>query len=114
MTLEDLGFCAKGEGGAFVSDGRLGPGGALPTNTNGGGPSYTPPGMYRPCILVEAVRQLPGGGGDRQVPGAHGPLANGCGGVTSRTPPPRLERTSAVWGRGGLIRLMSRCPPNHK
>ncbi|CAN0498295.1 unnamed protein product, partial [Phaeothamnion confervicola] len=46
MTLEDLGFCAKGEGGAFVADGRLGPGGSLPTNTNGGGLSYTHPGMY--------------------------------------------------------------------
>src|SRR5690606_31747418 len=37
LHLEDLGFCAKGEGGAFVEDGRLGPGGSLPMNTNGGG-----------------------------------------------------------------------------
>ena len=35
VTLEDYGFCAKGEGGAFVEDGKLGPGGLLPTNTGG-------------------------------------------------------------------------------
>src|SRR3546814_16932626 len=67
MTLEDLGFCAKGEGGDFVSDGRLGPGGALPTNTNGGGLSYNTPGMYGMFILVEAVRQLPGSSEERRV-----------------------------------------------
>ncbi len=85
MTLEDLGFCQKGEGGEFVADGRLGPGGALPTNTNGGGLAYTHPGMYGMFILVEAVRQLRGDGGDRQVPGAEIALANGCGGVLSCT-----------------------------
>ncbi len=85
MTLEDLGFCAKGEGGDFVSDGRLGPGGALPTNTNGGGLSYTHPGMYGMFVLVEAVRQLRGEGGDRQVTGAQVAIANGCGGVLSCT-----------------------------
>lgn len=37
LFLEDLGFCAKGEGGSFVSGGRIAPGGALPVNTNGGG-----------------------------------------------------------------------------
>ena len=60
LHLEDLGFCAKGEGGAFVEDGKLGPGGALPTNTNGGGLSYTHPGQYGIFLLVEAVRQLRG------------------------------------------------------
>jgi len=85
MTLEDLGFCAKGEGGAFASDGRLGPGGALPTNTNGGGLAYTHPGMYGMFLLVEAVRQLRGECGDRQVPGAEVAVANGCGGVLSCT-----------------------------
>lgn len=85
MTLEDLGFCAKGEGGAFVADGRLGPGGALPTNTNGGGLAYTHPGMYGMFILVEAVRQLRGEGGDRQVRGAEVAVATGCGGVLSCT-----------------------------
>lgn len=85
MTLEDLGFCSKGEGGDFVSDGRLGPGGALPTNTNGGGLSYTHPGMYGMFVLVEAVRQLRGEGGDRQVDDAQVAIANGCGGVLSCT-----------------------------
>jgi len=85
MTLEDLGFCAKGEGGPFVEDGRLGPGGALPTNTNGGGLAYTHPGMYGMFILVEAVRQLRGEAGERQVDGAEVAVANGCGGVLSCT-----------------------------
>ena len=60
LHLEDLGFCAKGEGGAFVEDGKLGPGGALPMNTNGGGLSYTHPGQYGMFLLVEAARQLRG------------------------------------------------------
>jgi acetyl-CoA acetyltransferase len=85
MTLEDLGFCAKGEGGSFVADGRLGPGGELPTNTNGGGLSYTHPGMYGMFILVEAVRQLRGECESRQVAGAEVAVANGCGGVLSCT-----------------------------
>jgi acetyl-CoA acetyltransferase len=46
LHLEDLGFCSKGEGGPFVEDAKIGPGGALPMNTNGGGLSYTHPGMY--------------------------------------------------------------------
>lgn len=85
MTLEDLGFCAKGEGGAFVEDGKLGPGGSLPTNTNGGGLSYTHPGMYGMFVLVEAVRQLRGECEARQVPSADLAVANGCGGVLSCT-----------------------------
>jgi acetyl-CoA acetyltransferase len=83
LALEDLGFCAKGEGGAFVQDGRLGPGGALPTNTNGGGLCYTHPGMYGMFLLVEAVRQLRGEAGARQVPQAEIAVAHGCGGVLS-------------------------------
>src|SRR6185369_6922924 len=85
LALEDLGFCAKGEGGALVEDGRLGPGGSLPTNTNGGGLSYTHPGAYGMFLLVEAVRQLRGECGDRQVDGAEVALAHGCGGVLSAT-----------------------------
>jgi acetyl-CoA acetyltransferase len=83
LFLEDLGFCAKGEGGAFVADGRLGPGGALPTDTNGGGLSYCHPGMYGLLLLVEAVRQLRGECGERQVHDAHVALAHGNGGVLS-------------------------------
>jgi acetyl-CoA acetyltransferase len=83
LALEDLGFCPKGEGGPFVADGRLGPGGALPANTNGGGLAYTHPGQYGMFLLVEAVRQLRGEAGDRQVPGAEVALAHGSGGVLS-------------------------------
>ncbi len=85
LALEDLGFCPKGEGGRFVEGGTLGPGGALPTNTNGGGLAYTHPGMYGMFLLVEAVRQLRGESGDRQVAGAEVALAHGCGGVLSAT-----------------------------
>jgi acetyl-CoA acetyltransferase len=83
LLLEDLGFCPKGEGGGFVADGVLGPGGALPANTTGGGLSYTHPGMFGIFLLVEAVRQLRGECGDRQVPGAEVALAHGSGGVLS-------------------------------
>jgi acetyl-CoA acetyltransferase len=85
LALEDIGFCAKGEGGAFVADGRLGPGGSLPTNTSGGGLSYTHPGMFGIFLLVEAVRQLRGQGGARQVDGAEVAVAHGCGGYLSCT-----------------------------
>ncbi|WP_338931538.1 acetyl-CoA acetyltransferase [Streptomyces netropsis] len=60
VTLEDLGFCAKGEGGAFVEGGRLLIGGELPVNTDGGGLSACHPGMRGLFLLVEAVRQLRG------------------------------------------------------
>jgi acetyl-CoA acetyltransferase len=83
LHLEDLGFCAKGEGGAFVEDGKLGPGGALPTNTNGGGLSYTHPGQYGMFLLVEAVRQLRGECGPRQLPDPRIAVAHGSGGVLS-------------------------------
>ena len=83
LHLEDLGFCPKGEGGAFVEDGKLGPGGALPMNTNGGGLSYTHPGMYGMFLLVEAVRQLRGEAGERQVPDHRVAVAHGSGGVLS-------------------------------
>jgi acetyl-CoA acetyltransferase len=83
LHLEDLGFCAKGEGGPFAADGKLGPGGALPMNTNGGGLSYTHPGMYGMFLIVEAVRQLRGECGDRQVPDANVAVAHGSGMVLS-------------------------------
>lgn len=60
LFLEDLGFCAKGEGGPFVASGTIAPGGALPVNTNGGGLSCVHPGMYGMFALVEGVRQLRG------------------------------------------------------
>jgi acetyl-CoA acetyltransferase len=83
LFLEDLGFCAKGEGGPFVQGGAIGPGGRFPVNTNGGGLSYCHPGMYGLLLLVEAVRQLRGECGVRQVPGCALALAHGNGGVLS-------------------------------
>jgi acetyl-CoA acetyltransferase len=83
LFLEDLGFCAKGEGGAFVSGGRIAPGGELPVNTNGGGLSYCHPGMYGLFLLIEAVRQLRGECGARQVKDAETAIAHGNGGVLS-------------------------------
>jgi acetyl-CoA acetyltransferase len=83
LFLEDLGFCEKGEGGAFVEGGRTAPGGELPVNTNGGGLSYNHPGMYGLLLLIEAVRQLRGECGERQVEGAEVALAHGNGGVLS-------------------------------
>ncbi len=83
LFLEDLGFCAKGEAGAFVENGGIAPGGHLAVNTNGGGLSCTHPGMYGIFALIEAVRQLRGGCGERQVAGARIALAHGNGGTLS-------------------------------
>jgi acetyl-CoA acetyltransferase len=86
VTLEDLGFCAKGEGGTFVEKGRLRvEGGELPVNTDGGGLSSQHPGMRGLFLLVEAVRQLRGEAGARQVRARDGELprlgvASGTGG----------------------------------
>jgi acetyl-CoA acetyltransferase len=85
VTLEDLGFCAKGEGGQFVEKGRLTVGGELPVNTDGGGLSAQHPGMRGLFLLVEAVRQLRGEAGERQVRKTGGRLpelavASGTGG----------------------------------
>jgi acetyl-CoA acetyltransferase len=83
LFLEDLGFCAKGEGGPFVEGGRIAPNGSLPVNTNGGGLSYCHPGMYGLFLLIEAVRQLRGEGGARQVADCKVAIAHGNGGVLS-------------------------------
>lgn len=83
LHLEDLGFCAKGEGGAFVETGATTPGGSLPMNTNGGGLSYTHPGMYGMFLITEAVKQLRGEAGARQVSGAEIAVAHGSGMVLS-------------------------------
>lgn len=83
LALEDLGFCPKGEGGAFVEGGRLAPGGGLPAMTSGGGLSYNHPGAFGLLLLVEAVRQLRGEAGERQVPDARIAVAHGSGGLLS-------------------------------
>jgi acetyl-CoA acetyltransferase len=83
LFLEDLGFCKKGEGGAFVSGGRIAPKGALPVNTNGGGLSYCHPGMYGLLILIEGVRQLRGECGARQAAKHDTAMVHGNGGVLS-------------------------------
>jgi acetyl-CoA acetyltransferase len=83
LFLEDLGFCPKGEGGRFVEGGRIAPKGDQPVNTNGGGLSYCHPGMYGLLLLVEAVRQLRGDCGARQVPECEVALVHGNGGVLS-------------------------------
>jgi acetyl-CoA acetyltransferase len=83
LFLEDLGFCAKGEGGAFIESGAISPGGSLPVNTNGGGLSCTHPGMYGIFALIEAVQQLRGEAGERQVAGVKVALAHGNGGTLS-------------------------------
>jgi acetyl-CoA acetyltransferase len=83
LFLEDLGFCKKGEGGAYVSNGHIAPGGKLPVNTNGGGLSYCHPGMYGLFILIEGVRQLRGECGERQVKKHDTAMVHGNGGVLS-------------------------------
>ena len=79
MTLEDYGFCGKGEGGAFVEGGRIEPGGDLPMNTSGGLLSES--GMAGMQLIVEAVKQLRGECGQRQVKDAEIACVSLQGGV---------------------------------
>lgn len=80
-TLENLGFCKPGEGGDFVSNGRIGLGGELPVNPDGGGLSSNHPGMRGIFLVIEAVKQLRGECGERQVADARIALAHGTGGT---------------------------------
>lgn len=82
LFLEDLGFCPKGEGGRFVADGTIAPGGSLPVNTNGGGLSCCHPGMYGLFEIVEAARQIRGEAAN-QLPDVNIALAHGNGGTLS-------------------------------
>jgi acetyl-CoA acetyltransferase len=84
-SLESLGYCKPGEGPDFVANQRTAPGGNFPLNTSGGGLSYTHPGMYGIFLIVEAVRQLRGEAGERQVPDLNLSLVNGTGGALSAT-----------------------------
>ena len=96
LFLEDLGFCKKGEAGPFVESGAIAPGGSLPVNTNGGGLSCVHPGMYGVFALIEAVRQLRGECGERQVQGARTALAHGNGGTLA-------SQSTAVLGTGDTL-----------
>jgi acetyl-CoA acetyltransferase len=96
LFLEDLGFCKKGEGGAFVSGGAIAPGGRLPVNTNGGGLSCIHPGMYGIFIMIEAVRQLRGAAGDRQIGDAQLAVVHGNGGTLS-------SQSTAVLGSAATL-----------
>ncbi|HEY0300377.1 MAG TPA: acetyl-CoA acetyltransferase, partial [Rhizomicrobium sp.] len=96
LFLEDLGFCAKGEAGALVASGAIAPGGKLPVNTNGGGLSCVHPGMYGIFTLIEAIEQLRGTAGARQVPGAEVALCHGKGGLLS-------AQTTAMFGTAATL-----------
>jgi acetyl-CoA C-acetyltransferase len=95
MTLEGLGFCRRGEGGSFVAEGRIGLGGPLPVNPDGGGLSSNHPGMRGIFLVIEATRQLRGACGARQVPGAAIALVHATGGMLGQ----RHSGATLVLGR---------------
>lgn len=93
IELEDLGFCAKGEGGEFAASGALAPGGTLPVNTHGGMLSHCHPGNPGSMLaLTETVWQLRHEAGERQVPNANTALVHAQGGIMS-------SHTALVLGR---------------
>jgi len=96
LFLEDLGFCAKGEGGPFAASGAIAPGGSLPVNTNGGGLSCVHPGMYGIFTVIEAIQQLRGEAGERQVKGAELAVSHGNGGHLS-------SQATAIWGTAATV-----------
>ncbi len=81
VTLEDYGYCKKGEGGAFVADGKIGPAGSLPVNTGGGQLSSFY--MWGMTPVSEGIVQIRGDGGRRQVPKHEVGLVSGNGGILS-------------------------------
>jgi acetyl-CoA acetyltransferase len=96
VELEDLGFCPKGEGGAFVESGAIGPGGSLPVNTHGGLLSHCHPGNPGSMFaLTESVWQLRGDAGERQVADACNALVHAQGGIMSSHTALVLSREAA-------------------
>jgi acetyl-CoA C-acetyltransferase len=95
VTLEALGFCKPGEGGDFCAGGRIGLGGALPINTDGGGLSSNHPGMRGIFLVIEATRQLRGECGARQVKDARLALVHGTGGMLGQ----RHSAVTMILGR---------------
>ena len=97
MTLEDFGFCKKGQGGAFVADGALARDGVIPINTDGGGLCSNHPGYQGGLVkIVEAVRQLRGEAHpETQVRDCAIAVAHGTGGGMSRQ-----ASVTLVLGRG--------------
>jgi len=84
IELEELGFVQPGEGGAFFEGGHARIGGRLPVNTNGGMLSHAHAGAAGAILgIVEVVRQLRGGLGERQVQGAEVGLVHNEGGILS-------------------------------
>ena len=96
LALEDLGFCPKGEGGRFVADGKLRPGGSLPFNTNGGGLSFRHGGMLGLNLIVEAYRQLTGTAIGAQLRSASVGLVHAIGGVQTASSTAILGRRSST------------------
>jgi acetyl-CoA acetyltransferase len=84
IEMEELGFCCRGESGSYVAEGNTRIGGKLPVNTHGGMLSYAHAGAAGGLFgIVEAVRQLRGGLGKRQVEGAEVALVHNEGGILS-------------------------------
>ncbi len=96
LFAEDLGFCAKGDGGRFLADGRIDPGGTFPMNTNGGGLSFGHPGMFGIYTIIESVQQLRGSCGERQIEAAEVALAHAPGGYMS-------SNSTAIFGTAATL-----------
>lgn len=97
FQLEDYGWAEKGQGGPFVADGNIGPGGSIPVNTSGGLLSCYHLGDL--TGMAESVRQLRGEAGDRQVPDCEVVLTTGHGGELV-SPGMCSIHTSTVLGKG--------------
>src|SRR3546814_11752277 len=103
LFLEDLGFVKKGEGGPFVAEGNIAPGGKLPVNTNGGGLSCVHPGMYGIFTLIAGTEQIRGSAGERQVAGVETALCHGNGGPLSSQCPGALGWGAVLEGWCGGV-----------